>query len=384
MNIVENEYCLLSGIIKENKFEIIERLTELDFNNQENKELLRAFKESIMKYNSIEASIIFTYYKKLFNHYLEIQKYFCYSLNYHFQELKKINIFKKYGLKIDINENELKQALEIPTLEGNEKLENNLSIYENLFTMLKNENTIKTGIDIIDQATHGISIGQVMMFMATTSNYKTSTLLDIALNIVDQNKKVLFCTMEMTNNEMLSRLLQNRFKISYGKLIHDIKENSNEFIKKVNEILIEYNNLYFLDDSILTMDKLDRILKIYKPDVIFLDYIQSMTTGKEDIVKEFNTIAIGIKNLIKVHKCGCIVASQVSDVEDEYTEITLNKVRWSKTLGHSFDYVISMWLERDQEDQIQNLAILKNKRGIRRKIFKRSVNKESMTFNYNI
>ena len=87
--------------------------------------------------------------------------------------------------------------------------ENYLNEYDN-----KNHSMIKTGYHNIDSLIGGLQGGNYMVLAGSTGMGKTAMALNLVLNILRENKQVLLFSLEMTTEELLSRIIANIMQIS--------------------------------------------------------------------------------------------------------------------------------------------------------------------------
>lgn len=132
---------------------------------------------------------------------------------------------------------------------------------------------ISTGYNQLDDSIQGFRPGHLWVIGGYTGIGKTTTALNIIANLIKQKKKVLFFSIEMTEVEILAKLIgilsnQNADNILKGycnketqKTIELIKESGIEIITNIREL----SDIQF---SIIEKNAKNKL------DVIFVDYLQ--------------------------------------------------------------------------------------------------------------
>jgi replicative DNA helicase len=162
------------------------------------------------------------------------------------------------------------------------------------------EGMLPTGFYNLDHVLNGgIDRGNFILCSADSGIGKTSFSLDIVHNVVfKQNKRVLFCSFEMTVVEIIERLLSKMSGVS-SRSLKSYKWRDNppfpEATEKVEgaikELKEKSNNLLFVGYEANTVKAIEGILfeNNYDFDLIVIDYIGLMTDGE---LKNSNTNAM--------------------------------------------------------------------------------------------
>jgi len=229
---------------------------------------------------------------------------------------------------------------------------------------------IKTNLKGFDEfLPSGISKGHFGILMAYPSIGKSWLAAYMAVQAWKANKKPLFISLEMTESEVRNRVYtimgDGRFshkKLSGGEL--DIQDFMN------------WSDIYLKDRPIfpivstggtgeVTPSVVRGKIGQYKPDIVFIDYIQLMQpNGKTDnevvriknISRELKILAVS-ENVPVV----AIASATPDDVTDMSSPPTLGQVAWSKQLAYDSDFVLS--LGRSHGSTILNCVFRKNRHG---------------------
>lgn len=200
----------------------------------------------------------------------------------------------------------------------------------------KSERMVKTGYFGIDSLIGGLQGGNYLILAGSTGMGKTAMALNLVINILNQNKEVLLFSLEMTPEELLSRIISN---------IKDIpaQDLRNRHLKKSDlDKYIEYigsddfkrieNLLKIPTTNNLNIGKIEQIVRKSKADIVFIDYLglirsdnlkQSTYDQVSDISRRLKLLAIETnKPFVVLHQLNRDMKSrqdkrpQLSDIRD--------------------------------------------------------------------
>ena len=140
-------------------------------------------------------------------------------------------------------------------------------------------NIIRTGFDGIDSLAGGLTRGEITILGGRPGHGKTTAMINIVKTCIEQGLRVLVVNREMTNVEMLKKLLVlESGELSYLGIRKGIL-NDLETIAKLNnakkKVLEKYSEDKFcMFDNLNTFSQSAAEIKKFKPDIIFDDYIQ--------------------------------------------------------------------------------------------------------------
>lgn len=190
----------------------------------------------------------------------------------------------------DITSNLVYKVNKLDTLDQKIDLKANMALM-GLFDEIEDIRTgkksrIRTGIRMLDTYTAGgLKNGELTIIAGRPGTGKTTLALNIACNIAKTDKKVYFICMEMSDNQLMSKVLSyesgvNSQYIYSGKW--DDKEEQEKIINATNLINDNYNltfntKLRYLEDIIPKVKKLKSQNEI---DVLMIDYISLISTKK--------------------------------------------------------------------------------------------------------
>ena len=229
---------------------------------------------------------------------------------------------------------------------------------------------VPTGFKDLDKKLGGLHKSDLIIVAGRPSMGKTALGTNIAFNCaikyeeqkdvfgnikVSDGGKVAFFSLEMSSEQLATRILAEQTKIS-GDKMRKAELNKSDFnsIAKISSKL-EGLNLIIDDNPLLTISSLRsrarRLKRLYGINLIIIDYLQLMTgssNGRNDNrVQEISEITRGLKGIAKELDIPIIALSQLSrQVEQrEDKRPQLSDLRESGTIEQDSDVVIFIYRE---------------------------------------
>ena len=227
----------------------------------------------------------------------------------------------------------------------------------------KNNNKIDyllTGFKKVDERLGGLQKSDLIVIAGRPSMGKTAFSMNIAQDIVfKQNKKVGFFSLEMSAQQIATRMLSSLSGVSQQKIRTGDYESSTSDTKAVTsgiEMMQECN--FFVDEtpSITPMDlrgKARRMKREHGVDMIIVDYLQLMGVTRtrnfdQNRVNEISEITRSLKALAKELDIPVVALSQLNRRVEERNDKRpfLSDLRESGSIEQDADIVI--FLYRDE------------------------------------
>jgi replicative DNA helicase len=218
------------------------------------------------------------------------------------------------------------------------------SICANLLDFLENSDKmgIKFGIKFLDDVIGGLFKGELTTIAARSGVGKTALALQIMLNCMEQGKKVLFISREMSNLQVFMRNITKKTGISTKDMKN--KEISEESWKKIIGVMEEFGreDLIYINDRISTISELKRRIRQLKVDIVIVDYIQLMTpeSNMPSREREVATLSRELKNITLDFNIPVIQLSQLNDEMKDFRPWGERPMRDSKAIFHDSNNVI--------------------------------------------
>lgn len=214
---------------------------------------------------------------------------------------------------------------------------------------------ISSGFKDLDNLLGGFQKSDLIILAARPSVGKTSLALDFLRTAgLDDKKKTVFFSLEMSNTQIVDRLLGMQAGIPFWD-IRTGKMNDDKFVKLADSMGELADASIFIDDkpgqSILEIRTKARRLALEEGgiDLIIVDYLQLMHgTHRDNRVLEVQEISQGLKNLARELETPVIALSQLSRaIEQRNTRRPqLSDLRESGSIEQDADVV--MFIDREE------------------------------------
>ena len=224
----------------------------------------------------------------------------------------------------------------------------------------------KIGLPSIDNTLWGLHKQELVVIGARTSHGKSSFAINTVKNLADTNLRIIYFSLEMSKEQVLEKLLCNFCEINnrdlkQGMSKSEVIKNEKTFLSWISEIKLLIDDKYGYD-----FDSLVKVCEIIKPDFIFLDYIQMVSSkGYRSKVEAIEEYVRKIKELSVTMNFGAIIVSQInrSGVDDP----TMSKFKWAGVLEEHPDVCIV--LSYDKVKGAYKVNIEKQRNGETKEIF---------------
>lgn len=270
---------------------------------------------------------------------------------------ERINLLKELSIKIQIHNSQINE-LDIEVLraqleqiykKGNSRWLTGEDIKALAFELQKDKETttVTYGLSQLDKATGGLQKGQYIIVAGRPSIGKSSFLQYVGLKNAEKGKKVLFVSIEMSEEMIIKRILStyppNTIPPSFNILITgNIQTIESEIQKKATDF-----------------------------DMILIDYIQLLQPKikTRDMYERVTNISSDIKSMATKFNIPIVCASQFSR-KAEGNQPNLADLKESGALEQDADVVISLWKHKRDDELIDDkklstirIDLLKNRNG---------------------
>ncbi len=220
---------------------------------------------------------------------------------------------------------------------------------------------IPMGFSKIDEITSGLNRSDLILIGARPAMGKTSFALNIARNVSFTGKKVVFFSLEMSNEQLASRILSTEARVESNKLRSgDISSEEWVRLAEATDRLTKCN-LYFDDTASITVPEIKSKIKRAKDvDCIIIDYLGLMQSAskKENRVQEVTEITRSLKMLAKELKIPVVVCAQLSRGPEKNGKASnrpmLSDLRDSGSIEQDADIVMMLYREGYYKNSSQN------------------------------
>lgn len=235
---------------------------------------------------------------------------------------------------------------------------------------------IKTGLIDLDHITGGYRDGELIIIAALRGDGKTAMKIGNAGAIAKGGKNVAVFSLEMSSEQVVSRLISDVSNID-GEHLRDGTMTESEW-HLYTQAMEEFEgwNLVIDDTPALTPEQLiakcTRLKSMGKLDIVFVDYVQLMRAPSylRNREQEIAYVSRNLKYLARELKIPVVAGAQVNR-ESERTaskRLYLHHLRESAALEHDSDVVIFIQPDEDENvvsepSKIKTLTVAKNRNG---------------------
>lgn len=217
------------------------------------------------------------------------------------------------------------------------------------------------GLRSLDNILWGVHKKEILTIAARTSQGKSALSIFLTKNLVDTGKRVIYFSLEMSKEQILERLLTqitmiNNLDLRRGMAKELVLDREKIFADWIDEAKLLIDDKYGYD-----FNKLVHIVELIRPDFVFIDYIQMISTkgfrSKLDAIEEY---VRRIKELSVEYNFGAIIISQVNRTGVEGAE--MHHLKGAGVLEeHSDAVIISRW-DYSQDDKNKYIVDIKKQR----------------------
>lgn len=348
---------------------IIENLTEDDFYTDKNKKIFTCIKDIFAEGNIPNLVTMHAYIsKKEIDIPIHLLTELMNSVPVNRSILDFVNIIRKtsYERKILHLSEELKEGIitlkefvsqinELPPVEGRADDSTLKELFLNTLKTSMKGVAYRFGIDILDEYLGGMDYGETITVGGHTSQGKTMFGIQVAINLAEQGRKVLYCTSEMTPIETARRILSNQVRINImdfrkGRLAEEEKTK----IEQASEILGDTWNIII--KTVLYTSDIIKLNKKYNPDVIIVDHLQNLDRiGNYSDYQRVTYNMRDLQSLALTQKKPVIILSQLKRrQEDSNFKIPkLSDLRDSGAIEEKSNIVLFVYWKKRWLDEVE-------------------------------
>jgi len=181
--------------------------------------------------------------------------------------------------------------------------------------MLTTDNLVPFGLPKLDGLTGGMTKGEITVIAGRPGHFKSTMMINIVKNLINEGKSVVVFNREMSNVEMMKKLIILESEaLSYGNMrMGFFDDDANIDLDKARKSIKEkYKKLIMLDD-VFDIDRAMREIRKHKPDVVIDDYIGLIDViGMDDNRLRIDNIMKQYKRAAKTYGCAAILLSQLN------------------------------------------------------------------------
>lgn len=224
-----------------------------------------------------------------------------------------------------------------------------------------NKKGMSSGFPSLDKVIFGLNPSDLILIAARPAMGKTAFALNIAVNAarMHRNKKIAVFNLEMSREQLVSRMLSSEGRVSSEQMRNGRIEVSqwrglSEAAEMLNEI-----ELYVDDSANITIGEMKaKLRRVENLGLVVIDYLQLMSTGRKDgnRVSEVSELTRNLKVMAKELRVPIITLSQLSRGPEARTDKrpVLSDLRDSGSIEQDADIVLFLYRDvyytKDEEN----------------------------------
>lgn len=208
---------------------------------------------------------------------------------------------------------------------------------------------IPTGIGTLDEIITGLNRSDLILLAARPGMGKTSFALNVARNVaIKEKRRVAFFSLEMTNEQLVSRLISTEASVS-GIKLRTGNLNEDEWLRIIQAgDILSKTQLYFDDSPGITIPEMKaKLRRLKNVDLVIIDYLQLMSSNRNvnNRVQEISEITRNLKIMAKEINVPVITLSQLSRASEQRAEHrpVLSDLRDSGSIEQDADIVMFLY-----------------------------------------
>ena len=218
---------------------------------------------------------------------------------------------------------------------------------------------IKTGYSAVDRKIGGLNKSDLVLIAARPGMGKTSFALNIAVNVAMKKHKVAIFSLEMSSEQITTRILSCEALVESNRLRSGSLEEE-DWVKLVQTAQVLNSAQIFIDDTagVTVSEMKAKLRRLRDVDLVIIDYLQLMSSGKrtDNRVQEVSEMTRNLKLMARELNVPVVVLSQLSRATESRTghRPMLSDLRESGSIEQDADIV--MFLYRESYYQLQEGA----------------------------
>jgi replicative DNA helicase len=218
---------------------------------------------------------------------------------------------------------------------------------------------VPTGFKELDDTITGLNRTDFILLGARPGMGKTSFALNIARHAaVTAGKRVAFFSLEMSKEQLVSRLLSTESLVE-GTKLRTGKLSEDEWVRLIEAgDILSKAQLYFDDNPSITVPEIKaKLRRLHDVDLVIIDYLQLMTSSMriENRVQEISQITRSLKIMAKELNVPVLTLSQLARDSEKRTNHrpVLSDLRDSGSIEQDADIVLFLYRDDYYQDSDQ-------------------------------
>lgn len=236
-------------------------------------------------------------------------------------------------------------------------------------------NTVKTGIDCLDEAMP-LTTGMICGVLGAASSGKTALALKMLKNTSANGVLSVFASLDMHRTRLFQKLVMTETQMDRNQLIKAVQNGqSEEVFAKIQK---SYENVYFYDRSAASVPEIRKYIEkvqettSQKVKFLMVDYFERLGSERSDDTAASKEVGGALQDLCNDLNLCIVVLVQPNKFSlgggPDSPLLNYSSIKGSSFLYQCFRSIISIWRpfftpEHKKDDRFLQMAILKNDLG---------------------
>lgn len=238
---------------------------------------------------------------------------------------------------------------------------------------------VPTGFADLDRLTGGLQPSDLIILAARPGMGKTALILNIATNAAFAGKSVVIFTLEMSKEQLMSRVLSSIGRVDASRLRKgDLSDDEQDRLMEGARRIYECSDRLGIDETpgISLMELRSRCRRYQRErglDFVVVDYLQLMkhsTMKNESREREISEISMGLKNLAKELKVPVVALAQLNRGPDSRPDKRpkISDLRESGSMEQDADMIFFVYRDEyynpnSEKTGVAEIIVAKNRHG---------------------
>lgn len=252
---------------------------------------------------------------------------------------------------------EIIRKYDVAMVETVEEAKNMASGYLDELDRRKERDVVLTGIGTLDDVLFGIRPKELTSVGARPSVGKSAFMLQVAVNVAKNGKKVLYFPLEMTVEQTTERIISRYLKLTDSRHLRSGNLTSDQWAEVELQLQrvqnLENSGNFQVYEGCGQLEQIVALIEKEKPYMVVIDQLQQMKAGRQfaDVRSRFSYMTSELQSVAMSHDCAVWLACQVNRTANmnSNNEPTLENLKESGSIEEDSDNVIL--LHRDEAEE---------------------------------
>jgi len=259
---------------------------------------------------------------------------------------------------------EIIKKYDITTVETVKEAKNMAVGYIEELDRRKARDVVLTGISTLDDILFGIRPKELTSIGARPSVGKSAFMLQVAVNVAKNGKKVLYFPLEMTVQQTVERIISRYLHKADSRSLRLGKLDGEQWAEVQMQLdrveALEQSGNFQVYEGCGHLEQIIALIEKEQPYMVVIDQLQQMKTAKQtfnDVRSRFSYMTAELQGVAMSHDCAVWLACQVNRTANQNTnnEPTLENLKESGSIEEDSDNVILLHRdEKEEEEQCVN------------------------------